>query len=113
MPQIHSPLLLGIGLALLVLGISLWRWAARHRISLRAAAMSSAYAAVRGGKVPTLPDELKTQFDRVAAAQGNVGRAKVVGGSVFRHLLARIATLAAIGSLVAGVASIAFSVLWK
>ena len=110
---LHSPLLLGTGAALFIFGILLWRWAARHRIDLRGAAMSSAYAAVKGGKIPNLPDELKSQFDKVAAADGHVGRAKVIGGSVFRHLLARVATVAAIGSLAAGLAAIALSVLWK
>ena len=110
---LHSPFLLGIGAALLVLGMLLWRWAARHRINLRGAAMSSAYAAVKGGTMPTLPEELKTQFDKVAAAKGNTARAKVVGGSVFRHVLARVVNRAALGSLGAGVAAIALSVLWK
>lgn len=110
---LHSPLLLGIGAALFVLSILLWRWAARHRINVRGAAMSSAYAAVKGGNIPTLPDDIKAQFDKVAAANGRVGRAKVAGGSVFRHVLARIASLAALGSLAAGIAAIALSVLWK
>ena len=110
---VHSPLLLGIGAALFVLGIGLWRWAAQHRINVRGAVLSSAFAAVRGGNIPTLPDDIKAQFDKVAAANGSVGRAKVVGGSVFRHVLARIANLAALGSLAAGIAALALSVLWK
>ena len=50
--QLHSPLLLGMGAGLLVLGVLFWRWASRHRINLRGAALSTAYAAVKGGSIP-------------------------------------------------------------
>ena len=111
--QLHSPLLLGVGAGLLVLGVLFWRWASRHRINLSGAALSTAYAAVKGGSMPTVPDDLKARYDTVAAASSNAARAKLVGGSVARHLLARFVSIAGLVSMLAGLALIAASVLWK
>ncbi len=110
---LHSPLLLTIGIAACWLGVVLWRWAARHRIDLKGAAISSAYAAAKGRTAPALPGQLKSQFDAVNAETSNIGRAKVVGGSLARHFIAKVVTLSSLASLVAGAVMIALSVVWR
>jgi hypothetical protein len=110
---VHSPLMLAIGIGACWLGVVLWRWAGRHSIDLKGAAISSAYAAAKGRSVPTLPGQLKSHIDAVSAETSNIGRAKVVGGSVARHFVAKVATMASLASIVGGVVMIALSVLWK
>jgi hypothetical protein len=109
---LHNPYLLATGVVVLVLGYLLWRWAGRHRINLRSAALSSAFTAVRSGKAPALPAHLRMQVDRVAAADGNVRRATLVGGSVARHLLARMVALVGLALLATGMVLVAIAVLW-
>ncbi len=110
---IHSPVLLGLGLAVFTFGVLLWRWASRHSIDLKAAAISGAFAAVRTGAVPSVPAQLRMHIDAVSAQPTNVGRAKVVGGSVARHFLAKVATMASLIALTAGAAMVALSIFWK
>jgi hypothetical protein len=110
---IHSPLLLGLGIAALVLGIAFWRWAGRHSVDLKGAAVRSAIATARSGKLPGVPESLQGHVDRIAAADGTVGRAKVVGGTVARHFMAKVMRLLALAALLAGVALVAAALLWK
>ena len=110
---IHSPILLGLGIAAFLLGIVLWRWSSRHSINLKGAAISSAYSAVKGGNIPAVPDALKVQYDKVAAETSNVGRARVVGGSVARHFIAKVVGWAGLAAFLSGGVMIALSFLWK
>ena len=110
---IHSPILLSLGLAALLLGIILWRWSSRHSLNLKGAALGTAYSAIKGGKMPTVPGDLKAQYDKIAAEGSNVGRAKAVGGTVARHFLAKAAGMVGLAGLLAGVIMIALSLLWK
>lgn len=110
---VHSPLLLGFGVGAFLLGVMLWRWSSRHSVDLKGAAISSAYSAVKGGKIPSVPDGLKAHLDKVAAATTNVGRAKVVGGSVARHFMAKVVGWVGLAALLSGVTMIAASLLWK
>ena len=110
---LHSPYLLAAGLAVFWLGVVMWRWAGRHSIDLKGAAMSSAITAARGRTRPTLPDQLKSQLHAVTAESSNIGRAKVVGGSVARHFIAKVAMMGSLASLLAGAVMVALSVLWK
>ena len=110
---VHSPILFAIGAGAFLLGVMLWRWAGRNSINLKGAAISSALAAAKSGKIPTLPDQFKSHVDALSAKTSNVGRAKVVGGSVARHFMAKVATMASLASLLGGAAMIALSLLWK
>ena len=110
---VHSPILLGLGIAAFLLGIMFWRWSSRHSVDFKGAAISSAYSAVRGGKMPSVPDGLKAHIDKVAAETTHVGRAKVVGGSVARHFIAKVVAWAGVAALLSGAVMIAASLLWK
>lgn len=110
---VHSPILLAFGIAAVALGVTFWRWSARHGIDLKGAAVSGAFSAVRSWKMPTMPDQLQVHLDAVAAQKTNVGRAKVVGGSVARHIMARAVGLASYIALIGGMVAIAASLLWK
>ena len=110
---IHSPMLLGVGIVVFVLGWLLWRWASRHGIDLKGAAIGSAYAAAKSRTIPAMPDQLKRQLDAVAAEKSNVGRAKVVGSSVALYFIAKVVNIVGLVSLLAGAIMIALSILWK
>ena len=110
---IHSPILLGLGIAALVLAIAFWRWAGRHSVDLKGAAVRSAIATARSGRLPTMPEGLRGHVDKIAAADGNVGRAKAVGSTVARHFMAKLVRLLALVALLAGVALVAAALLWK
>ncbi len=110
---VHSPWLLGAGLAVLLLGGLLWRWAQRNSIDIRGAAVSSAIATARSGLLPGVPDHLKGHVDKIAAAGSNTARAKMVGGTVARHFMAKAVRMAGLVGIIAGIAMSAAAVLWK
>ena len=110
---VHSPLLLAVGIAIFSLGIVLWRWASRHSIDVRGAALSSAFTAARSRQMPALPHELKSKLDAVAAEPSHVGKVKAVGGSVARHFLAKVATMASVAAFLGGGVVIASALLGK
>jgi len=110
---VFSPVLLIAGISLLVLGVLLWRWSSRYSIDLRGAALGTAYAAAKSGKMPGMPEGLRPHLDKVSAETTNMGRAKVVGGSVARHFLAKVAGWASMIGFLAGAALIALALLWK
>ena len=110
---IHSPILLGLGLVALLLGFYLWRWSSRNSLNLKGAALGTAYSAIKGGKMPTVPDDLKAQYDKIAAEGTNAGRANAVGGTVARHFMAKVTGLAGLAGLLGGAVMVALSVLWK
>jgi hypothetical protein len=110
---IHSPVLLGIGLAAMVLGLLMWRWSSRNSVNLKGAAVSAALATARSGKMPTMPGELQGHLDKVVSAGSHAERAKVVGGTVARHFMAKVVGWVGLAVLLAGAAMIAAALLWK
>jgi hypothetical protein len=112
MPSIAHPTWLVVGLILLGLGFWLWRWSARHAIDLKAAALDAAWQGARGGKL-AIPADLQSKYDAIAAEKGNVRRAAKAGGTVVRHLLARIAGLAGLISMVGGLGLAAAGIWWS
>jgi hypothetical protein len=110
---IHNPILFGIGIAVLLVGIWMWRWAGRHTVNLAGAALSSAVATARSGKMPSVPDDLKGHFDKVVGAGSNTERAKVVSGTVARHFMAKVAGMAGMIGILAGMALAAAGMFWK
>ncbi len=110
---IHNPIVFGIGIAALIAGFMLWRWASRNSVNLKGAALSTAISTARSGKIPSVPDELKGHFDKVAGAGSHTERAKVVGGTVARHFMAKVVGLAGLVGVLAGIAMIAAGVFWK
>lgn len=110
---IHNPIVFGIGIAALIVGFLLWRWAGRNSVNLKGAALNSALATARSGKMPAMPDELKGHLDKVVGAGSHTERAKVVGGTVARHFMAKVVGLAGLVGVLAGLAMIAAGVFWK
>ena len=110
---IQNPIVFGIGIAALIVGFMMWRWAGRNRVNLKGAVLSSAMATARSGKMPGVPDELKGHLDKVAGAGSHTARAKVVGGTVARHFMAKVVGLAGLMGVLAGLAMIAAGVFWK
>jgi hypothetical protein len=110
---IHNPILFAIGLAVLVVGFLLWRWAGRNSVNLAGAALSTAVSSARSGKMPTVPDNLKGHLDKVVGAGSNTERAKVVGGTVARHFMAKFVGMAGMVGVLAGLAMAAAGIFWK
>jgi hypothetical protein len=110
---IHNPILLGVGLAVLVVGFWMWRWAGRNSVNLTGAALSTAVASARSGKMPAVPDDLKGHLDKVVGAKSHTDRAKVVGGTVARHFMAKFVGIAGMIGVLAGLAMAAAGVFWK
>ena len=63
--------------------------------------------------MPAMPHDLQSKYDAVAAESSHVGKAKVVGGSVVRHFLAKVAVMASLVSFLGGGLLIALALLWK
>jgi hypothetical protein len=110
---IHNPTLFGIGLAVLIVGFLLWRWASRNSVNLAGAALSTAVSSARSGKMPTVPDDLKGHLDKVVSAGSNAARAKVVGGTVARHFMAKVVGMAGMVGVLLGLALSAAGIFWK
>ena len=109
---IHNPGTLAVGVVLAVIGFMLWRWAARHRVSLTGVAISAARSAIREGKLPDKAAALGEPFARVAAETTTTGRAKAVGGTVARHAVARVLGGIGLGTLLLGVVVATLAQLW-
>jgi hypothetical protein len=115
--SIHNPVLLAVGLALLVAGYLLRSWASRHNLTdvATGAAVSAAWSTVRGGKLPSVPNEISSRFDfdDVASAKTNAGRAGKVAGYAARHFLAQVVGWAGFLLMIAGLVLGAAGMFWK
>ncbi|MEQ1649368.1 MAG: hypothetical protein ABL898_12335 [Hyphomicrobiaceae bacterium] len=112
MPAVLHPLMLTSGIALLVLGILLWRYSARHSIDVKGAAISSGAAAIFSKKFPTVPQDMRDKFDNVANQTSHAGKAKAAGGTLFRAALAKLAFFLSLGSLLIGLIAIILAFYW-
>jgi hypothetical protein len=110
---IHNPILFGIGLAVLVVGFWMWRWAGRNSVNIAGAALSTAVTSARSGKMPSIPADLQGHLDKVVGASSHAERAKVVGGTVARHFMAKAVGMAGMIGVLAGLAMAAAGVFWK
>ena len=113
MTMIANPGLLAGGIVAILLGIWLWRWSARHAIDLKGAAMSAAWQGVRTGKIPDVPDDLKTKYQAVAGQGSHAGKAATAGGIAARHVVAKVVGLASYMLLLGGAALAAAGIWWR
>lgn len=98
----NHPALLGGGILLLLIGVLLWRWASRH--DLKGMAVDAAWqVAKKRGDINT-ETELGNRLKELQADPSNLGRAKKVAGYGVRHVIAQIASLAGIVSMLGGAA---------
>jgi hypothetical protein len=113
MPAVVHPMMLAAGLALIALGILLWRYSARHTIDVKGAAISSGASAIFGKKFPTVPQDMRDKFDNVANQKSHTGKAKAAGGTLFRAALAKLAFFLSLGAFLTGLISIILALYWK
>lgn len=110
---IPNPTLFALGIGVLIVGFLMWRWAGRNSVSVAGAALSTAVASARSGKViPTVPDDIKDKFDKVVSADSHTERAKIVGGTVARHFIAKFVGLAGLVGMLAGVVMAGAGAFW-
>ena len=69
-------------------------------------------SAVKQGKMPAKLDALGEPFGRFAAQETHVGRAKVAGGTVVRHVLARVIGLTGLATMAVGAVLSGIAQLW-
>jgi hypothetical protein len=114
-PYVHRPSLLLIGLAVFIVGWLLRRWAARHDMMgmVTGAATGAAWQAVKGRKVPDIPDALKSKMNEFQAEGSNAGRAKKVAGYAARHFIAQVVGVMGWIALLGGLGLMAAGVFWK
>jgi hypothetical protein len=110
--SIANPALLVAGLAVLFVGLWMWRWSSRNAIDVKGAALGAAWQGVRQGRLD-IPDDIKSRMNELANEGSNVGRAKKAGGMAIRHALAKVVGLAGLVAILAGLALSAAGVFWK
>ena len=104
------PYLLGGGAALIVLGILLFRWSSRY--DLKGLALDTAWQVAKNrGRVDTETD-LGNRLKELQAEGSNMRRAGMVAGHAARHVVAQVASIAALICLAAGAALIGLAWWW-
>ena len=110
---VQSSVLLATGLAVFAVGALSWRWSARNSVNITGAALSAVITTARSGRKPTMPIELKGHLDTIKSAHSNTERARIVGGTVARHYVAKVfGWFGLIGVLLGSAMAIA-GVFWK
>lgn len=110
LPTVAHPVLLATGLALLVVGWLLRRWAARH--SLTDQATDAAWEAVRKRDAGVLQRELADRVGEIRSTGSTLGAAKKVAGLGVRHVLAQVAGWTGLVAVIAGLALGAAGIWW-
>lgn len=113
MSSIANPNLLGAGVLLLMVGIWLWRWSSRHVIDVKGAAIGAAWQGVRHGRVPDVPDDIKSKFDAVAGKSTHTGKAVKVASIGARHYFGRLIGFLSIIALLIAVSLMAAGIWWR
>jgi hypothetical protein len=112
MPSIASPTLLGIGLAVLLVGIWLWRWSSRNAIDVKGAAIGAAWHGVRKGEL-AVPEDIKSKLDAIAAEKGHLRQATKAGTTVARHFLAKVVFIGSLMTTALGLGLTAAGIWWN
>jgi len=113
--MIAHPWILGVGIAALVVGYLLRRWASRHDLVDVAtdAALSAAWSTVTRRRLPGVPEEISSRVRDVTNEASHVGKAGKVAGMAARHVLAQAAALAGLVLLVLGIGLVGAAVYWR
>lgn len=105
MNALSHPYLLAGGVALLVIGGWLWRWASRH--DLKGLAVDAAWQMAKARGDLSTETELGNRLKELKADTSHVGRARTAAGHVGRHLAAQVASIASLIALIIGALLIA------
>lgn len=105
MQALNHPWLLGGGGLLLVIGLSLWRWASRH--DLKGLAVDAAWQVAKNKGNLAVETELGNRLKDLQDDGSNVSRAKKAVGYGVRHVMAQVASIAGMIGMLAGAAMIA------
>ncbi|MEQ1652056.1 MAG: hypothetical protein ABL897_06190 [Hyphomicrobium sp.] len=90
--SIAHPGWLAIGIAMLLAGIWLIRWANRNNMAsaIAGATADAAFKAIRKGGQLEMPGEIKTRLDDVSSAKTTSGKAKKVAAYGIRHAMSQL-----------------------
>ncbi len=99
------------GAALLLIGVLLRRWSARH--DLKGAAIQSAWTLARGKRTADNPTAIEAKLRDIQSQATLTGKATRTAGTAIAHLLAQGAAVAALVLIVAGLALAAAGYLWR
>jgi|LNFM01.1.fsa_nt_gb hypothetical protein len=104
------PILLGVGLALIVVGFLMWRIAGRW--DLKGQAVESALKSAWHRRV-VVSEDLSDTYRDVRDAPTHMSRAGKVAGHAARHVAAQALSIASLAAFAIGVALTALAVFWK
>lgn len=104
------PVLLGVGLALFVVGFLMWRIASRW--DLKGHAVDSVLKSAWHRRI-TVSGELSDTYRDVRDAPTHISRAGKVAGHAARHVAAQGLSIGALVSVVLGLGLVALAVFWK
>ena len=95
---------LALGIAMILAGIWLIRWANRNNMAsaIAGAAAEAASSAFAQGRRPGMPGEIKARFDDVKSSPTTIGKAKKVAGYGFRHAMSQLFGVIGFFSLIIG-----------
>lgn len=107
--SLNHPGWIAIGLALIVAGIWLIRWANRNNMAsaIAEATAEAAFKGIRKGAAPDMPATIKARLDDVNSAPTKTGKAKKIAGYGIRHALSQVFGVAGFILLVVGVMLVA------
>lgn len=105
----NHPGLLAGGAVLAMIGVVLWRWAARHDLKGMAVDAAWQLAKGRGNLTAAADSDLGRKLQDLQADSSNVGRATKVAGYAARHFAAQVANVAGLVSMLGGAALIALA----
>jgi hypothetical protein len=109
-PTIHHPYILAAGVAALVIGWLLTRWAGRH--DFKSLAVDAAWTAARTRGKSAMTPEIRAKLDAVTDGS-KLQRGKAAAGMAARHVVAQVANIAGIGAILAGLAGVAAGIWMK
>lgn len=93
-----------LGLALVILGAWMMRWANRQNIAsiLADATTDAALGALRHRRRPEMPEEIRARIDAVASAPTTAAKARRVAGYTLRHAASHLVGIAGFVGVVVG-----------
>lgn len=102
-PMTH-PGWVAVGIAMVLIGIWLIRWANRNSMTgaIADATTEAAIGALRKRGRPDMPSELKARFDDVSGAPTATGKARKVASYAFRHAMSQVLGIAGFIMVMAG-----------
>lgn len=113
MSSLANPTLFAAGIALVLIGIWLWRVSARMVIDVTGAALGEAWQSVRGRRMPGMPDEIKSRLNEVTGEQSHVRKASKVASIGMRHYVGRFIGILSFIALLGGLGLAAAGIWWR